>query len=124
MKQIFKFSKLPDCIKHIFESQAEENNKEKAAEIGSIEEHELLVLRDQDNKESIDTRKSHLEIIDEAAMGERENKRKEDPSRIQSADLKDQEIEENSVLLRRNHKEKSKNIDKTKNVSLDIIQCI
>ena len=124
MKQIFKFSKLPDCIKHIFESQAEENNKEKAAEIGSIEEHELLVLRDQDNKESIDTRKSHLEIIDEAAMGERENKRKEDPSRIQSADLKDQEIEENSVLLRRNDKEKSKNIDKTKNVSLDIIQCI
>ena len=121
MKQIFKFSKLPDCIKHRFESQAEENNKEKAAEIGSIEEHELLVLRDQDNKESIDTRKSHLEIIDEAAMGDRENKRKEDPSRIQSADLKDQEIEKNSVLLRRNDKE---NIDKPENVSLDIIQCI
>ena len=124
MKQIFKFSKLPDCIKHRFESQAEENNKEKAAEIGSIEEHELLVLRDQDNKESIDTRKSHLEIIDEAAMGDRENKRKEDPSRIQSADLKDQEIEENSVLLHRNDKEKSKNTDKPENVSLDIIQCI
>ena len=125
MKHIFKFSKLPNCIKHRFESQAEENSKEKVAEIGSIEEHELLVYKDQDtnvSKHCLRTRESQLEIVDAASKDT--NEVQEDYREINFTDVQLQKRNETTAFLRstsnKNAQKNSQEIDKLETVTLDM----